>query len=84
MRFLGTDFSRKYVIAEVDGQEILVSFYDTQWKGIHDISFSINGIPVPTKIKSTYPGFLRKIREAAFLIRLHLEYAVNSISERNR
>lgn len=72
MKFLGTDFSLKYIIAEVDGKEILVSFYENRRKGIHNISFRIDKQAKPAVIKDAYPGFARKMKEAWIL--MHVQY----------
>lgn len=71
------------MIAEVDGKEVLVSFYESFWKGIYDISFWIDGKERKVEIKNSYPGFIQRIREAWMLVRLHLQYAVDAISKRN-
>ena len=83
MKILRTDFGLKYIIAEVEGQEITVSFRSNWRRGIYDVSIRINGNDCPTKIKSTYPGLVRRIREALLLIRLALKNAINRISERS-
>lgn len=83
MKFLDTDFSLKYIVAEIDGKKISISFYDTFWKGIHDVSLYTDGKKEDIKIESTYPGFVRKIQEAILLVSLELEYLVNRITKRN-
>lgn len=83
MKLLGTDFGMKYIIAEIDGKEVLVSFRDSYWRGVHSISFRINGRKHDVKIKGTYPGFIRRIQEAVILIKVCLMYAVNRITKRN-
>lgn len=82
VKFLGTDFGIKYIIAEINGKEVLVSFRDSYWKGIHSASFRINGIKQNVKIKGAYPGFIRRIQEAVILIKLCLMHAVNRITKR--
>lgn len=87
MKFLGTDFSLKYIIAEVDGKEILVSFYENRRKGIHNISFRVDKREKPAVIKDAYPGFARKIKEAWLLIRVEfyqLKQSINRIAKSRR
>lgn len=83
MKLLGVDFSLKYVIAEVNGKKISISFYDTVWRGIHDVSLYVDGKKENIKIQSTYPGFIRKIQEVVLLVRLELEYLINRITKRS-
>lgn len=83
MKIFGTDFKLKYVIAEIEGKELLVSFYDTRWKGVHNVTFRIDKQEVQSKIISTYPGFVQRIREAALIIRVQLKHTINRISKRN-
>lgn len=83
MKFFGTDFSMKYVIAEVEGNEITVSFHDSFRKGIRDVSFRIDGEEKKVQIKSTYPGFVRRMQELMLLIRVRLKHVINSIAKRN-
>lgn len=86
MKFFGTDFGLKYIIAEVDGKEILVSFYENRRKGIHNISFRINKQERPAVIKDAYPGFMRKIQEAWIIIRVQgyrLKQSINRIAKRD-
>lgn len=83
MKFFGTDFSMKYVIAEVEGNEITVSFHDSFRKGIRDVSIRIDGEEKKVQIKSTYPGFVRRMQELMLLIRVRLKHAINSIAKRN-
>lgn len=82
MVFLGTDFGVKYVIADIDGEEFTISFRESFWKGIYDVSIR-GGKSTPTfKIKSTYPGFPQRILEAVLLTRLSLKQAINRKSKR--
>lgn len=84
MVFFGTDFGLKYVIADIDGEQFTVSFRESFWKGIHDVSIR-GGKHIPVfETKSTYPGFPRRILEAVLLIQLRLEQAVKRVSKRNR
>ncbi len=70
--FLGTDFGLKYVMADIDGEQYTISFRKTFWKGIYNVSIR-GGKHIPVnKVKSTYPGFLRRIQEAVLLIRIEL------------
>ncbi len=80
--FLGTDFGLKYVIADIDGEQYTISFRETFWKGIYDVS--IRGgkhIPV-SKVKSTYPGFLRRIQEMVLLIWVQLTFLKKAVKRR--
>ncbi len=79
MKLFGTDFKQKYVIAEVNGKEVMISFYDTFWKGIHNISFRIDGEEKQITIKSTYPGFVRRIKEAVLLTKIELKHAIDRV-----
>lgn len=81
MRLFETDFKQKYVIAEVNGKEVMISFYDTFWKGIYNISVRINGEEKQITIKSTYPGFVRRIKEAVLLIKIELKHAIDRIAK---
>lgn len=81
MRLFRTDFKQKYVIAEVNGKEVMISFYDTFWGGIHNISFRIDGKEKQITIKSTYPGFVRRIKEAVLLIKIELKHAIDRIAK---
>lgn len=84
MAFLGTDFGLKYVIADIDGEEYTISFRETFWKGVHAVSVR-GGKHIPTyEIKSTYPGFPRRILEAVLLIQFTLKQAIKRISKGNR
>ncbi len=84
MVLLGTDFGLKYVIVSIDGEEYTISFRENYWKGIYDVSIR-GGKHIPAyKVKSTSPGFLRKIQEVVLLIQIKLEQAINAISKRNR
>lgn len=80
MKICKTDFSMKFVIAEIDGKDILVQFYDTHRKGVYNASVFVDG--KEAKIISTYPGFIRRIQEAVLLIKLELKYAIKRISKR--
>ena len=89
--FLGSDFGLKYVIADIEGEEFTISFRESFLKGIYDVSIRYGKrgpdgklIPVPCEIKSTYPGFWRKIQEAVLLIRFNLEQAIKHRTNRNR
>lgn len=79
-----TDLKLRYVIAEIEGKEVTVSFYDTFWTGIHNISFRVNGKETKAEIKSAYPGIIRKMKELALLIRISLENTINRITKRTR
>lgn len=68
--FLGTDFRRKYIIADINGEEVLIEFYDSFWHGVYRIR--VLGAR-DAKIKNAYPGFVRRIQERTILIRLFLE-----------
>lgn len=83
MQIFKTDLRMKYVIAEIDGRMITVSFYDTFWKGVHNVS--VRAIEAEKiKIESTYPGFVQRFREVVLLIKVELENAVNRISKCRR
>lgn len=74
----------KYVIADIDGEECTISFRESFWKGIYDVSIR-GGKHIPVyKIKSTYPGFPRRILEAVLLIRFNLEQAIKHRFKQNR
>lgn len=76
MKFLGTDFKRKYIIFVQDGKEVIVSFNETFWRGIHQASIRVGGAESNIKIKSTYPGFIRRTKERMLLIRMFLKNLV--------
>lgn len=60
MKLLGTDFSAKYIILEINGKSYIVQFRDNIRKGVHDVKvWSKNG-KVNVKITGTYPP-LKKI-----------------------
>lgn len=80
MKFLGTDFSRKYLIAEIDGKEVTISFYGSFWKGIYGSAIWVDSREISIKIKSTYPGFIRRIQEAMLLLCIKLKYLANHIT----
>lgn len=70
MKICGTDFGVKYVGVKVDGKEIVVSFKDTFWKGIHDVNvFYDNKEITSPEIKMTYPCFTDRVKEAWMLIK---------------
>ena len=70
------------ILLEINGKEVLVSFRDSYWKGIHSASFRINGIKQNVKIKGAYPGFIRRIQEVVIIIKVCLMHAVNRITKR--
>lgn len=82
MKFLGTDFSMKYIIVELDGREYILSFRETFIKGVYDVSLIVGGVTYHVKIKDAYPGVFRKAREGALLVRVKLENLINRISNR--
>lgn len=71
MKFLGTDFSRKHISARIGEEEISISFYDSFWKGVHDVEIFTKGAPVT--VKGAYPGFFRRVQEAMLLIEIKLK-----------
>lgn len=77
MKFLGTDFSRKYIIAKIAGVDVTVSFYDSFWKGVHGVEISIGKNGLPVDVESAYPGLVRRMREAALLARMRLGHAID-------
>lgn len=83
MRFFRTDFRLKYIIAEVEGTELTVSFRYGWIRGIYDISIRADGEDRAILIKNVYPGLFRRIREALLLVMLDLEHAINHISNRS-
>lgn len=72
MKFLGTDFSRKHISAKIGKEEVLISFYDSFWKGVHDVEIFTKG--APAKVDGTYPGFVRRVQEAMLLIEIKLKH----------
>lgn len=84
MKFLGTDFKRKYIIAKINNEDIIVSFYDSFWKGIYDIEIFTGKQKISVNIESAYPGFNRRMQEAALLVKMRLKHTVNRVSKRCR
>lgn len=83
LKMFGTDLKLKYIIMDIDGKEITVSFYDTYWKGIHNVLLRSKNGWIPVKIKSAYPGLVDRIQMIALLIWVQLQYAVKCMLERN-
>ena len=79
--FLGVDFRRKYIIMEVEGKEVIVDFYDSFWRGVYDVE--VWGLRA-AKIKSVYPGFVRRIQERALLVKVELRHLRRRLSKQDR
>ena len=87
MKFLGVDFAIKYISTEIDGKDVMISFRDTRWKGVHDVHVYFSPKDWSTmpkiKIKNTYPGFIGRTKETVFLIKMGLKHAINRVSKSN-
>ena len=82
MKLFGVDFNKRYVIFKVDDVDMTVAFNESFAKGIHSVDVYIDCKPVHIEVRNTYPGFVKRIREAVPLIQGELKYAINRISKR--
>lgn len=55
MKLLGTDFSAKYIILEINGKSYIVQFRDNIRKGVHDVKVWSKDGEVKVKVTGTYP-----------------------------
>ena len=75
MYILDTDYGLKYIITEINGEEITVMFRYSLLRGVYNAD--IFGKNVQSfKIKNTYPGIAEVIRDAAFTLGHRLVHLV--------
>ena len=78
MKVAGVDIGKKYIIAEVDGKQVIISFDYSIVKGIHNVSFrNLDNV----KVTSTYPGLFRVIREVWMLTTLNAYKVVKRVTQ---
>lgn len=73
MKLLGTDFSVKYIILEMDGKSYIVQFRDNLRKGVHDVKVWSKDGEVKVKIIGTYPPWKKVIVEWWILLSVWLK-----------
>ncbi|WP_162145082.1 hypothetical protein [Cellulosilyticum lentocellum] len=84
MKFLGTDYSAKYIRFELDGKEYDIHFRDTFIKGTHDISVWGEKGKTNARIISAYPHLGKRILDMALIARIELEEIIKRQLLHNR
>lgn len=83
MKLFGVDFDKRYIIFKVDDSDVLIAFDEAFSKGIHNVEVRVNGKEKVIEVESTYPGFIRRVREAVLITLVELKHAINSITNRS-
>lgn len=84
MKYLGVDYSMKYIIFELDGRQYTVQFRDKFIRGTYNISVLKKGREVNAKIVSAYPHLGKRILDMALMTRLKMEWTIKRLLQRNR
>lgn len=81
MKLFDVDFSKKFIVLKVDGNEWIVQFDYSLWKGVQNVELLANGSRKAIEIKDAYPPIKRIIKE---LRKVYVPFWLRKVIKRQR
>lgn len=79
MKYLGVDYSLKYIVFEIDGIQYTVQYKNTFISGTYDISVLEKGRMVNAKIISAYPHLGKRIMDMALMTIIEIKSVIKRL-----